>query len=543
MKHSVEILIVEDSLTQAEKLKFLLEENGYAVSMAGNGKDALAAMKERRPALVVSDILMPVMDGYALCRTIKGDKALRDVPVILLTTLSDPEDIIRGLEVGANGYCTKPYDGDLLLSRIDFLLANPVQQRSEAAEERLEVTVAGNHHVVTSSRREILDLLLSTYESAVRQNRELVETQLELRKLNEELEDRVEVRTRDLWESESKYRSLFDNMINGVALHEVLTDADNQPVDLIYVDVNESLEVYGLKKEEVVGKKVTEVIPEIKNVEPDLISIYGEVALTGESRQLEFYFEPFDRWYSVSAYSPQKNYVATVSEDITERKKTEEQIQASLYEKEVLLKEVHHRVKNNLQFIASLLSMQARRIADPASLEVFVNSQSRVHSMALIHERLYKSDSLAEIDFEDYVRMLVKDLLASHVVQPEAIRVDVDMDRIPLKLDAAVPCGLIVNELVTNALKHAFPDGRRGTIRIGFNQTNGVFVLAVRDDGAGLPEDAETRKTTSLGLRLVQILTEQLEGDIALQSDGRGTEAIITFPAPGSGESVDHGQI
>jgi len=217
--------------------------------------------------------------------------------------------------------------------------------------------------------------------------------------------------------------------------------------------------------------------------------------------------------------------------DITARQRAEEQIRASLGEKETLLKEIHHRVKNNLQLITSLLSMQARRIEDAKALDVLADSQSRVHSMALVHERLYNSDSLAEIDFETYVRMLVNDLLPSYSQHPEAIRVDLNIKEISLDLDLAVPCGLIVNELVTNALKHAFPNRREGGIRVDFTRSDGVFVLAVRDDGMGLPEEVDLNRTPSLGLRLVRILTEQLEGEIEFHSGRQGTEVAITFPA------------
>ena len=221
--------------------------------------------------------------------------------------------------------------------------------------------------------------------------------------------------------------------------------------------------------------------------------------------------------------------------EIGERQRTQEQIQATLEEREILLKEIHHRVKNNLQLIASLLSMQARRISDPATLEVFADSQSRVHSMALIHERLYKSESLAEIDFGVYVRALANDLLPSHAAHPESIRLDIDVVDIALDLDTAVPCGLIVNELVTNALKYAFPDGREGSIHIGFAHPESIFVLVVRDDGVGVPKDLDLQQTTSLGLRLVRILTEQLEGEISFNTNHQGTEVVITFPMLKSG--------
>jgi len=201
MKENVEILIAEDSPTQREQLRFLLEEQGFAVRAAGDGREALAEIEARRPALVISDIIMPELDGYGLCRAIKEDERLRAIPVILLTTLSDREDILRGLEARADCYCTKPYDEEHLLERIAFHLDHTAPVDGGGG---LEIDVDGSRHVIRSSRWEILCLLLSTYGSAVRQNRVLSTTQLELRKLNEELEERVEERTRELRQAHAR---------------------------------------------------------------------------------------------------------------------------------------------------------------------------------------------------------------------------------------------------------------------------------------------------------------------------------------------------
>lgn len=213
-----------------------------------------------------------------------------------------------------------------------------------------------------------------------------------------------------------------------------------------------------------------------------------------------------------------------------ERRQMEEQIRANLREKEVLLKEVHHRAKNNLQLIDSLLSMQARRTVDPATREVLANCQSRLHSMALIHQLLYQSEFLAEIDFANYVRVLVGELHSSQAVPLKATRLEIDIEDISLNLETAVPSGLLINELVTNALKYAFPDGREGTIRIAFKSLHGSHLLSVCDDGVGLPEDMDSTRIRTLGLRLVQILAEQLKGHVEFSASGRGTGVSVTFP-------------
>ena len=195
---SVEILIVEDSPTQAEQLKYLLEMNGYSVTSAANGKEALSMLRKYKPTLIISDIIMPEMDGYTLCKEIKSDKELKDILVILVTSLSSPQDVLKGLECGADNFITKPYDEKYLLSRIRYILATQEMRPSEELKMGLEIFFAGKKYFITSERQQILSLLLSSYETAVQKNLELIETQNELKKLTEELEEKVKERTSDL---------------------------------------------------------------------------------------------------------------------------------------------------------------------------------------------------------------------------------------------------------------------------------------------------------------------------------------------------------
>ena len=211
--------------------------------------------------------------------------------------------------------------------------------------------------------------------------------------------------------------------------------------------------------------------------------------------------------------------------DITEHKRVDEQIKASLKEKEILLQEVHHRVKNNMQIISSLLNLQSRHIKDEKSLELFKSSQNRVKSMALIHERLYQSKDFARIDVADYIRGLTNHLFTTYGISKDAVKLKINIKNIILSINTAIPCGLIINELVSNSLKHAFPNGKKGEIKISMRPLNANEIeLTVRDNGVGMPEGMDFKNTKSLGLYLVNILAkDQLHGDIILdKKEGTG---------------------
>jgi PAS domain S-box-containing protein len=203
--------------------------------------------------------------------------------------------------------------------------------------------------------------------------------------------------------------------------------------------------------------------------------------------------------------------------DISHRKEEEERIRLALKEKDILLNEIHHRVKNNLQIVCSLLGLQSARIADPITQDLLRGSQNRVRSMALIHQTLYGSKDFARVDFARFIDTLLPVLTESYGVDADRISVRVDVEPVRLPIDVAVPCGLIVNELIANAFKHAFRTGARGEIRVALTQLLGnEALLSVSDNGIGLPDDADTAKTDTIGLQLVGLLAGQIDGVISI---------------------------
>ena len=226
--------------------------------------------------------------------------------------------------------------------------------------------------------------------------------------------------------------------------------------------------------------------------------------------------------------------LATIA-DITDRKQKEDQIKAALKEKELLLGEVHHRVKNNLQIVQSMLRLQSAKVDDPAVRDILMDCQSRIKSMALIHQTLYQSKDFTKVDFASFLNSLALALINSYRIDSNHIALSIEADQVLLPIDAAVSCGQIVNELLTNALKHAFPEGRRGNISVALSRNEmGEVVLSVTDDGVGIPSSIDMRSQATLGLRLVSLLTDQLKGTLSLQR-ADPTRFILQFPLKDEG--------
>jgi two-component sensor histidine kinase len=217
--------------------------------------------------------------------------------------------------------------------------------------------------------------------------------------------------------------------------------------------------------------------------------------------------------------------------DITERKQREEGLRAALREKNLLLGEIHHRVKNNLQIIHSLLDLQAIGSTDPHVHNVLQEGKNRIRSMSLIHQTLYQSQDFANVDLTQFLDSLVPELLAAYMTAPDLLKVDIKADLVKLPIDIAIPCGLIINELVSNALKHAFPDGRAGKLWIELSkEETGMISLRVSNDGVPLPAEINFEELPTLGIRLVGLLADQLHGTFTMQRE-TPTSFTITFPS------------
>ncbi|MDO8869679.1 MAG: PAS domain S-box protein [Methanobacteriaceae archaeon] len=319
-----------------------------------------------------------------------------------------------------------------------------------------------------------------------------------------------------------------------------LIDSINLPIfykDIngVYDGCNQAFEEYlGLQKENIIGKTVYDIAPKeladkYYQMDNDLFQKLGFQVDEAPVKYADgtTHFVVFNK----TTYNDTTGNLAGligIMVDISERKQSEDKIKKALEEKEMLLKEIHHRVKNNLMVISSLLNIQSKYIKDKEALGIFKESQNRAKSMALIHERLYRSSDLKRINFGDYIRTLSIDLFHTYIIDPSLIKLNMDVDDLMVDINTTVPLGLIVNELITNSMKHAFPDGRNGEITIGFHKNNDEFILSVKDNGIGFPEGLDFRQTKSLGLQLVNSLTEQIDGEIELNKTN-GTCFKIIF--------------
>lgn len=347
---------------------------------------------------------------------------------------------------------------------------------------------------------------------------------LHARLARDRLEEDRRITNRALAASEARYRAIVQQQTEFVARFLP---------DMTLTFVNDALCSYsGSTREELIGRSLSEFLPpeEQGKVERHLATLMPDrpvgtneiswVTPAGETRWVSFVNHAFfDEDGALSEYQ-------SVGRDVTDRHEHERELERALAEKEILLKEIHHRVKNNMAVISSLLSLHERDIADASVREVFQSMRSRIHSMALVHEQIYRSGDFEHVDLGSYVDQVTRTLAQSHQHANGRIQFEREVDTVTLDLERAIPCGLIVTELLSNALKHAFPGGRRGTVRISLLAAGPSEVeLVVEDDGVG----DVTSDAGGFGLHMVELLVRQLDGSIAHEIEG-GRRVRVRFP-------------
>jgi PAS domain S-box-containing protein len=647
------ILAVDDNPTNLYLLETLLKAHGDEVVSVSTGADALLRLAAGPFDLVISDILMPGMDGFKFCREVKMNPKTKDIPFVFYTaTYTEDKDRELALKLGASRFVLKPEAPERFLAIIDEVVRERETGRMRSMEMSLSDDDAFLSHYNDRLVKKLEDKLLQLKDLNTRLRTEIAEKNLEaLARLQAEAASQLaEERYRDTFESavEGMFRATpqghlislnlslarllgyaspgavlkieprarlqtffppaeVDEILEAVStLGEVrnrempltlpegrkavvllylrtIRDAKGEP--LFYegsaVDITELKGVEEAARErEAFVDAVVENIPDMLFVKDAERLRFVRINKAGENflgiprgelhgkTDADFFPEGEARSFAAKDREvlakgalvdiPEETihtrtrgprilhtkkipipdaegkplFLLGISEDITERKQSEEKILASLREKEVLLRELYHRTKNNMQVIMSILSLRSRSLKDPRLTAIVRDIRDRIMAMAMVHQKLYQSRDLSSIDFRSYVEDLLGFMMESHLLPKKKISADINIPFLSLSIDTAVPCGLILQELIANVIAHAFPGGRSGKIAVRVRRTGDEIEIIFADDGVGFPEAFDIRTTDHLGLATVaDIVEHQLQGRIEFLNHG-GAECRIRFRDP-----------
>lgn len=528
--HLGEILAVDDTPNNLKLLQMVLEQAGYKVRLATSGPMALTSVQAKSPDLILLDMNMPEMDGKEVCRRLKTDPSTKDIPIMFLTVAQETGEKVQAFEVGAVDYLTKPFSPPEMLARVtthlrlrnlqrdlqDFnrQLEEKVQERTKALANIYMASLAISSQVVI---KELLHALLRTIIQATEFERVIM---LSL--------------DGDVWQVAA---------FTGKEVGDIHIVSDSRPsvgddVPLAIVDrVKETRELY-------VGDYP--LPPPLLLSDPyfqaHAPSAFLCVPLKRKDALLGLLY--MERY---SGTMPLQSDLLTIVEILSaqaavslENAQLYENLQQSLREqellvreKDILLAEVNHRVKNNLQVISSLLKLQANQIEDPKTQRLFHENQSRVHAMAMAHDQLVNEERVVEQNLQKYFESITRNLQNIYARPGLLVTIQSQVEPLTLNLNHLINCGLIATELVSNAFKHAFPDRTEGSITIGLCAEKETIRLWVEDNGQGIPPTVDVEHPKTLGLELIRSLSEhQLGGQLRFHSQ-EGTKVEIQFPKDG----------
>jgi len=481
--NTIKIIVVEDEVLVADELKSRIEGFGYLVPhVLSSDKKAIEAIKQSKPDLVLMDIMLKgKMNGIESAEIIQREF---DIPVVYLTAYSDKKTLDRAKITEPYGYIIKPFDEKDLSNTIEMALyKHKMEKKLKNSEKKFRLLYENNLSMYFTVDTSGLVISVNSFgaEQLGYTENELIGNPV----VNVFFDDDKEF-----------IQKQIENCLNS-PYSPFTWELRKHKKDGSVIWVQEHASAVENEEGNIVVLIACDNITHRKTVEDELKKIKGMLETNVTERTLQL-----------------SNINYQLSKEIEERKRVEDTIKSSLEEKEILLREIHHRVKNNLQIISSLLSLQSNNSNDENLHKQFRESQNRIYSMALIHEHLYESENLTKIEFDSYIRTLAFTLHETYEQKDLNVIINVKIEDIYLGIDVAIPCGLIVNELISNSLQHAFP-----------NKGNNEYKS---DNGIGIPENLDIKKTDTLGLQLVYGLTQQIKGNVELDRSV-GTKFRISF--------------
>ena len=585
---NIRVLVVDDDSDMLYSTSRIVESAGFEVTPAESGDNAIALSTTYRPDLILLNVMMPGLDGYTVCQRIKSNPEMVNTFVLMVTgkKVSD-DDRARGLLAGADGYLTRPTARKEFLALLHSLIRIQQTQKQIHKSEEWQQTSLNSmgDGVIATDERGIILFLNPRAESItgwslngakgrpchevfrIRNDRSgepmlnPVEHVLDLGVVigitNHTILFRKDGSTRYIADSAAPIRD-SENKITGVVLvfQDVTSDrekelsleiAHREWEDMfqaighptIILDANHeiiranraALDLVQIPMESLASKRCYHFFHNTQN--PPVGCPMENMKTTGNFEKQDMEMEALGRTFLVSCTpvfdtEQQLKHVIHIATDITQRKIAEDQIKKDLAERNLMLREIHHRVKNNLQVIISLINLQLHYVDEPRAKEILSEIKNRIYSMSVVHERLYRSQNFSEIHIQEYLEFIVTELRKSfgHLAN---IELRFDIDDICLGIEKAIPFGLIVNELVTNTFKHAFPGNQAGEIKIRLKkQPDDQIILMVRDTGIGIPDSFDIVNPKTMGMKIVTILSQQLHGSLSVENK-KGASFTLRF--------------
>jgi PAS domain S-box-containing protein len=507
------VMVVDDTLASLKLLTTLLTGEGYQVLPANSGELALASVAANPPELILLDILMPGMDGFEVIRRLKAHKVSSGIPVIFLSAVTEVDQRVEGLKLGAVDFISKPFQREELLARVRTQI-DLCRLRTRAEKQAIELQRANDQLQIEIGERK--------------------EAEEEVRRARDFYLKVLDDFPNPIWRSDIHAKCDYFNkdwlLFTGRSIEQELGDGWAEgvhPDDLercvkIYLDhfhAKKPFEMdYRLRYHDGTYRWLYDCGKPLFTLDGEFAGYIGSCYDIHDRRMAEEEI----RLLNVDL----EKRVAERTADLQEALAS---IEKSLNEKVVMLREIHHRVKNNLQIIISLLNLQSRQFSDPQIRDAIRESQNRVRAISMVHEQIFISSDIENIDLGAYIHSLATNLFSFYKLPTERVHIHTTMENITTNIDTAVPLGLIINELFSNAIRHAFPGERAGKISITGTDTGGMLEIRVMDNGIGMPPAADPEGDTTLGLKLVHILSDQLNGTVEFLPPP-GTTVVLRIP-------------